>query len=341
VSSTKKNGLPANMRDIARLAGVSIATVSRALQNNPLVSTETRDAILEVAAKHGYVVNRNARKLRQRKSNTIAAVVDFQSLPGGRISEPFHFQMLADLAVALGKRDQDLLLCSPSVDQQHSYQLMLASKGADGVIFFGQGGREPFFRELTEAGAAFVVWGAPAKGQPYCCIGSDNTDGGRQAAAHFIARGRKRPLFIGLGDEHLEMRHRYEGFARKFETLRPGSQVQRLLLPNLLFTTAVAAITEWLDRTRQLPDAVFAASDTIGLAMLSVLQRRGVRVPEAVSIVGFDDVVQASYSTPTLSSIRQDTALATELLVQSLLSAIDGGAPKRATVPVELVVRET
>jgi len=339
MSKKKKDAAPISMRDIARLAGVSTSTVSRALQGSHLVTDETTAAVRKLAAKHGYVVNSNASKLRRRRSNTVAVVVDFQSLPGGRLSEPFHFQLLANLANALGQREQDLLLCSPVVERQHSYQLMLASKGADGIIFLGQGGRDPAFRELARSGAPFVVWGAPARGQPYCCVGSDNAAGGRLAARRFTDVGRRRPLFIGLGDEHLEIRQRWEGFCKE---LKPRACVpQRLVLPDLSFDSAVRHVSAWMRDAKQAPDAIFAASDTIALAVLSVLRRLGIRVPEAVSVIGFDDVVQASYSTPALTTIRQNIGRASELLVDALLLAVEGRKPKPASIPVDLVVRET
>jgi DNA-binding LacI/PurR family transcriptional regulator len=338
MKKNKKPTAPVSMRDIAALAGVSMSTVSRALRGSSLVTEPTREAVLKLAAGYGYVVNSNARKLRQRRSNTVAVVVDFRSLPGGRLSEPFHFQMVADLVNALGEREQDLLLCSPAVERRHAYQLMLASKGADGIIFFGQGGRDDDFRELAGSGAPFVVWGAPARGQAYCCIGSDNAAGGAMAALRFIALGRRSPLFVGLGDEHLEIRKRWEGFCKG---LKPACTPRRLVLPDLSFDSALHHVDAWIRDARQAPDAIFAATDTIALAVIAVLRKLGMRIPEAVSVIGFDDVAQASYSTPALSSIRQDTVRASRMLVDALLDAVEGGRPKPATIPVTLVIRDT
>src|SRR3546814_5396139 len=97
------------MDDIARVAGVSKPTVSRALQDSPLVSDETKRKILEIARRHGYVVNRNAQNLRRRRSDTIAVVIDFPHLPENRLSDPFHFELLGNIANALSVRQQDVL----------------------------------------------------------------------------------------------------------------------------------------------------------------------------------------------------------------------------------------
>jgi DNA-binding LacI/PurR family transcriptional regulator len=338
IKNKRKVAAKTSMRDIAMLSGTSMATVSRTLSGSPQVTDETREAVLKIAAQHGYVVNRNARKLRQRRSNTVAVVADFKSMPGGRLSEPFHFQLLADLVSALGRREQDLLLCSPGVERQHAYQMMLAAKGADGIIFFGHGGRDAAFRELARVGAPFVVWGAPKPGLPYCCIGSDNAGGGSLAARRFLELRRRQPLFVGLGDEHLEMRQRWEGFRKE---LRTAAAPRRIVLPDLSFESAVQHVEAWLRQATDTPDAIFAASDTIALATLAVLRRLGLDVPKAVSVIGFDDVAEASYSTPALSSIRQDTARASALMVEALLAAIDGQKAKPVRIPVQLVLRET
>lgn len=337
VSSSTQVG----MREIAELAGVSLSTVSRALRDSPLVKPELKSLIQSLAVKHGYSVNLNARKLRQRKSNTIAVVLDFTTFPGARVSDPFLFQMLSDVANALGKRDMDLLLCSPTVEARHDYQSILTSKGADGIIFLGQGERDRYFRQLAKTGAPFVAWGASVDGQPYCCIGSDNFYGGQLAAKRFVSMRDPRPLFVGLGDQHLEMKRRWSGFCEGIHSKYPGVEVDRIVLPDITFESAERAVQSWLQTAQQPPNAIFAATDIVALAVLSVLKRMDVKVPADVAVVGFDDLAQASYSVPSLTTIRQNTELASELLVEAILSAVDGGKPQSAVVPVELIMRET
>ena len=105
------------MADIARLAKVSTPTVSRALSNSPLVNEATRNHILSVANEHGYTVNRNAQKLRHKRTNTIAVSLDFHSHRQNHISDPFMFDLLAGVSEALGDRNQDLLLCAHTPDR--------------------------------------------------------------------------------------------------------------------------------------------------------------------------------------------------------------------------------
>jgi DNA-binding LacI/PurR family transcriptional regulator len=136
------------------------------------------------------------------------------------------------------------------------------------------------------------------------------------------------------------MQQRWEGFRDSLRSRHLESDVQRIILPDLSFESAERAFNTWL-QTASLPNAIFAATDLVALAILSVLKRQDIKVPSAVSVVGFDDIALASYGAPTLSTIRQNTQLAGEELVNAVLSAIDGRAPKSKIIPVELIMRET
>src|SRR5262245_37767726 len=120
------------MDDIARLAGVAKVTVSRVLNGSLSVTDETRARVEKVAQQQGYFINRSAQRLRQKRSGTIAVVIDFRSLPNRRIAQPFHFELLADVFNALSHKGQDVLLVSPEHDDPSHYQAMLASKRVDG-----------------------------------------------------------------------------------------------------------------------------------------------------------------------------------------------------------------
>ena len=148
------------MDHIATLTNLSKATVSRALRDSPLVTGETKALVVEAARKCGYTVNKNAKRLRDKRTNTIAIALDFPSYPGQRISDPFIFELLTDIVNALSVREQDVLLCSPGVDSALSYQNILGAKSADGIIFLGQGDKEEILEDLAKLKAPFVVWGA-------------------------------------------------------------------------------------------------------------------------------------------------------------------------------------
>lgn len=332
---------PMSMNEIAALAKVSKPTVSRALRDSPLVNAETKAQILALAAKRGYAVNVNAQKLRDKRTNTIAVVADFKQFPGSRIDDPFTFELLADVAQALALRNQDLLLCSPAVDESHAYQSIIASRQADGLIFLGQGRRDEFLRKLATTNTPFVVWGALDKGQPYCAVGSDNLRGGELAAERFMMMGRRKPLIVGVSDERLEMKLRRQGFEKILRAQPTPIKCENLIRPNVSYADALASLDAYLDSNPQVPDCIFVPSDTSAMGVYAALKKRKFRIPDDVSVIGYNDNPHAAWCTPTLTTIRQDTRQAGAMLVEQLMRILDGKMPRSIMMPAELVIRES
>ena len=328
------------MDDIARLANVSKATVSRALQGSPLINTTTRERIAAVAAEHGYMVNRNAKKLWAKRTNTVAVVLHLPPSSGKAVSAPFIFQLLADVSRALSIRHQDLLLRSADADDSHVYQNMIASKVADGLIFLGQGAGGAWLNELARTSTPFVAWGAVDSDQLYCAVGSDNRKGGILAGQRFAGMGRKRALFVG-NRAHAEIDLRRQGFEIGFTKDRPKAAVMDIEIEDFSFETAHAAMKHFLSQQGELVDAIFAASDTIAMAAIVALREANFRVPEDVSVIGYNDMAFAAHFSPPLSTIRQDTHQAGALLVEKLFQILDGARPQSVKLPTELIVRQT
>ena len=330
------------MDDIARFAGLSPSTVSRALQGDPRIRPATREKIAALARKHGYAVNRNARQLRLSRSNTIAVVIHLPPSASPEWSGPFIFQLLTDVATGLWLRGQDLLLVSPESDRPHAYQSLLASKGADGIIFLGQGANDEWLVDLARTNAPFVVWGAVEDEPRYCTIGSDNRKGGALVARRFLELGRRRILFVG-NREHPEMAHRWAGLKAELDASGAAYVLDYVEVSDFTFETALGAVQRYLADTaeKDRPDAIFAASDEFALAALAAAEEAGLRVPDAMSLIGYDDLPSASHVRPALTTVRQDTRQAGVLLVEKLFQMIDGGRPASAMIPTELVVRQT
>ena len=331
----KKSTGPKRMDDIARLAGVSKPTVSRALADSPLVSDETKQRILEIARRTGYVVNRSAQNLRRRRTDTIAVVIDFPHLPENRLSDPFHFELLGNIANALSVRQQDVLLCSEQSAHQGGFEHMLSNKGVDGIIFLGQSGRHEEFRSLAKAGVPFVVWGAHRDDASYCILGSANPMGGRLVAQRFRSLKRKRAMFIGPSG-HLEIEQRLRGFADEW-----GEPVEELEVSDLSFIASRTAMLNRIDSGTPVPDALFAGSDTMAIGAIAALKERGIDVPNACSVCGYDDSPSALHHSPPLTTVRQDTRMAGAILVERLMSAIQGTPAASVLLPTELIIRAT
>lgn len=331
-----RTGRP-TMDDIARIAQVSKPTVSRALSGSPLVSEEKRERIVKVAREQGYAVNRNAQKLRQPRTNTIAVVMDFASHRHGAIGDPFIFELLAGVSEALTVRDMDLLLSPPGLSNVNDFVDLVQSRGADGFVILGQGRREEMLRDLARRGIPMVVWGAVLSESGYCAVGSDNVAGGRLVAERFVAQKRKKWLFVG-DIKHEEIRLRYEGLASVAKIQNIPLDV--LTIDTMAFHATHEAAISYLEKNDQ-PDAVFAFSDTAAMATISAFRERGVLTPRDYSLVGYNDIPPAGHFSPAITTVEQDTNIAGTLLVEKLMQILDGGRAKSATLPTHLIVRET
>lgn len=326
-----------NMDDIARLANVSKPTVSRVLNDSPLVSQKTKERVLAIAREQGYTVNRNAQKLRQLRTGTIAVLLDFGSYRRGRIGDPFIFELLAGVSEALSVRNQDLLLSPPGLTDARRCAELIQARAADGFIILGQGGREPMLRDLARLPVPFVVWGAIDPADPYCAVGSDNRLGGRLAGELFVKRGARRWLFVG-DTGHLEIRLRFEGLNEVART--NGIDVAQLPASDMAFNAVHGAAGAWL-RDHEAPDAVFAFSDTAAMAVISAFRAAGLNAPDDYSLVGYNDIPPAAHFSPAITTIEQETHLAGAILVENLMQQLEGVRARSTMLPTRIIVRET
>lgn len=337
--SGRSRSMGVSMADIARLADVSKPTVSRVLSGSPLVTEATRKRVLKIAREHGYAVNRNAQKLRQTRTDTVAVVLDFHSYRGGRIADPFIFELLAGVAEALSVRSLDLLLSTSVSEGARDYQDQLRARVVDGFIFLGQGNREPMLRELARSGAPFVVWGAVDPAEPYCVVGSDNFVGGKLAGGYFLKCGRKRWLFIG-NDNHAEFRMRHEGLSAAASESGAEVSIDTLAFEDMSYVATYGVVKDYLV-THTAPDAIFTFSDTAAMAAIAALREAGLASPRDFALVGYNDIPPARHFTPAITTVAQETHLAGAILVEKLMQMVEGGRATSTVLPTHLIVRET
>jgi len=326
------------MEDIARLAEVSKPTVSRVLNDSPLVSAKTRDHVLRVARANGYAVNRNAQRLRQARANAIAVVLDFGSHRSGAIGDPFIFELLAGISEALSVRRQDLLLSPPGLVNLAGFRDLHRSRAADGFIILGQGTRDPLLRDLAKAAIPIVVWGAVEPDAPYCAVGSDNLLGGRLAGERFVARGAKRWLFVG-NTHHAEIGLRARGL-REAAAAAKGVAIDELSLDSMAYSLTFERAADYI-RHHPHPDAVFTFSDTAAMAVISAFRDAGHLTPDHYALVGYNNIPPSAHFTPAITTIDQRTDIAGAILVEKLMQMIDGASAKSALLPTRIIVRET
>jgi len=327
------------MQDIARLAGVSTATVSRALNQSSLVNDATRVRIEELARSLKYRVNVSARNLRLQRNRTVAVVVPYDSATRQHICDPFFMSMLGNLADTLTERGYDMLLSRVDADRLDLAADLEASGRAIGVILIGQWQHHDQLNELAVRHVPIVVWGAHLPQQVYCTIGGDNVAGGALATGHLLGAGRRRIAFFG--DPALpEVGHRYEGYRQALA--QHGVPLDGALVRRAAFVEGSAQHTvESLRAERVEFDAIFASSDLLAIRAIGALREHGLRVPDDVAVVGYDDIELAQYVSPSLTTIRQPVAAGSVALVDALLALIEGGQPSPGILPTTLIVRDS
>ncbi len=328
---------PAKMADIARFAGVSASTVSRALAGSPLVAKRQREAILRIAREHGYVVNATARNLRLRRTETLAVVVPLGHEASQPLSDPFFVQLLGHLAEQITQRGYGMFLQKVLPPMGDWLPRLIASGRCDGIIVIGQSTEHALLDTAARSYRPLVVWGGAIEASAYCTVGSDNIAGAIAAVEHLVAGGRRQILFLG-DPTGPEIRQRYEGYRQALAA--HGLRVEELVPAHLTAEPAHQTIRELLNSGRRF-DALFAASDVIAMSAMRALAAAGRRVPEDVAVVGFDDIAIAAHASPPLTTVRQDIAGGARHLVELVFRRIAGDDAPSVTVPAELVVRES
>ncbi|SDR18876.1 DNA-binding transcriptional regulator, LacI/PurR family [Pseudoxanthomonas sp. CF385] len=319
------------MADLAKVAGVSAITVSRALRDSPLVNAETRARVREVAQQYGYAFNVSARNLKLRRSMTVAVVVEMKPTVERQMSGPYPLDLLGGITQELTSTGYSVLLTSLQGGSLPNVQ------AADGVILLGQGAHEDAMHAVQRWGRPMVVWGAVSRHESQVVVGSDNRRGGALAAERFIALGRSRPAFLG-DPAHGEFAERLEGFSTALA--RHGITPIAPTVSSFTVGAGADAVHALLQAHPQV-DALFAASDLLAIGAIRALIERGRRVPEDVSVIGYDDSPLGATYVPPLTSVHQNFIDAGVLLARKVRALIEGDDAVSETLPTHLVVRTT
>lgn len=325
------------MADIARLAGVSLSTVSRALNDSPLINAETRERVKQLASAMNYSINLSARNLRLQSNKTIAVVIPFDASARQTISDPFFLSIVGSLADALTAAGYDMLLSR--VDADHLYRAadFFDSGKALGLIIIGQWRHHDQLNQMAARQIPFVVWGAELPQQLYCSVGGNNVLGGKLAAQHLLQQGRKRLLF--MGDPSLpEVSMRMQGFNQAHADAKLKPSKEQIVSVPFDGSTAYSEIVRLCQNAAQF-DGIVACSDVLALQATQALHDSGIKVPSDVGVVGYDDTSMAQWVNPPLSSIHQPVSEAGVALVQALIRHLGSRPPGPITLPVHLVVR--
>jgi LacI family transcriptional regulator, galactose operon repressor len=326
----------ATLEEIAQLAGVGRSTVSRVMNNDPGVRPSTRERVLDIVRRENYQPNFAARTLASGRSEVIGAVVPM-ALPSV-FTDPFFPQFLEGVAAACDAADALLMLwlALPETEQR-KVDKVLGGGAVDGLIIAAHVIDDPLVEALRHGGKRFILYGRyPADDVSYVTV--DDRASAYNVVSHLLRVGHERVGTI-TGPQHMfDAQDRLAGY---FDALRdfglpPSSEL--VVEGDWSEASGYAAMRRLLAAN---VDAVFAANDSMALAALRALNEQGLRVPDDVALVGFDDIPAAAAADPPLTTVRQPIRRLGEVATQTLLELIEqpSGPPRRVILPTELVVR--
>lgn len=331
-----------SIRKIAEVAGVSVSTVSRALNNYKDVSPATKEKIFRIAREFNYFPSAVARSLVLKKSNLIGLI--FGDRVNSGFDVPFNRQISA-VRITAGHAGYDLMVFANSNKQKATFLTLCRERGVDGLFFILHKEEKKNLaqiKELEESDIPCVTVNFQIEGDHCTYVESDNFQGAKDVVTHLLRLGHRKIAFIG-GDLYGKTgRDRLAGYEQALHEF--GISKDEDLIEMSLFTESVAseATHRIMDRNKGVT-AFFVSGDPIAFTVIEVLKSRGLYVPTDISVAGFDDIKEAAYYTPALTTIRQQQyelgRLATEALIQMIENPEYRAKP--VTLPCELIIRNS
>ncbi len=336
---TRSRGV--SMKDVAALAGVSVGTVSNVLNRPDMVSEDTRRKVTDAVAKLGWVPNESARQLRAGRSRSIGLIVM-------DIANPFFTDVARGVEEVAGSAGYTVLLANSAqrTDREQTHLDAMRQLRVRGVVV-APVTEDLDVEPLTRLGIPVVLADRHGARNSTCDVSVDDFEGGRLAAQHLLDRGHRRLALAGGNADVRQIRDRRDGFARGLLLGSADSPA-----PLILSTPTIDIDAGRKTATRlaslapdERPTAVFAANDLVAIGLLQGLVAAGLRVPDDVAIIGYDDIEYAAAAAVPLSSVRQPRAdlgrRATELLIAEI-DALDEDLEhhhEHARFDPELVIR--
>jgi LacI family transcriptional regulator len=320
------------IRDVAAKAGVSVATVSRVFNRKGPIREDTIRRVLDVAGEMQYVPHAGARSLSTRSTRTIGVV-----LPD--LHGEFFSEVIRGIDLAARQNGYHLLLSGSHSDREEMRAVVHAVRGlVDGLIVMSPDLEPSALLADLPTGVDVVMLNSRVDGRPSITI--DNSGGARDVVRHLRSLGHERIAFIAGPAHNADAEQRRRGFRAEVR----ASGVESTELPGDFTETSGHAAGQRIVATNSRPTAVFAANDSMALGALSAFREAGLRVPEDVAIVGFDDIPIARFLTPPLTTVRVEIAELGRRAVNHVVHSLENGgdgSKKRDVIRTTLVVRES
>lgn len=329
------------LQDVARIAGVSTATVSRALSYPEMVSESTRIRVAKAVDLSSYRINKAARNLRTQRAHSVLVL-----LPD--LANPFFSTILEGISLSLSRKRYSMLIASTKQVQDSGERLVdyLEDARADGMIILDGGLSPDVITSLQKAPQTERILFACEwlEDTDFPTVRSENRKGTRTAVRHLSSLGHKKIAHVTGPLDNVLTQTRKEAFVKEIKELNLKLEPEWIIPGDFSLAAGCVAAKAWLALNDR-PTAVFCASDLLALGFISELARHGLKVPDDVSVIGFDDIDLAEQFIPPLTTIRQDRLRIGETAANMLLERLDVGSDATteftSIVPVSLVVRDS
>ncbi|HAO5790361.1 TPA: LacI family transcriptional regulator [Listeria monocytogenes] len=329
-----------SIKDIAKLSGVSVATVSRVINDNGRFSEETREKVLAVIKETNYQMNFSAKSLRMNKSFSVGILVP-------DISNYFFSSVVQQIEAILFDQGYSTIICNTgrNLDKEMAYLNMLESKMVDGLIVISGADEFGFKYTNAENGIPYVcIDRQPKDKKDTIFISSNHYQGAFEATEALIHAGVKSPVIFMHSRQSSSAKERLKGFqdALKKNNIRYDSDVSKFTVDLQIHDYQKSIITFVNEVTTM--DGIFAINDNIALELLNLLPTIGKKIPNDIKVIGFDDTPQCNYTVPKLSSVKQNIPKIAQITVDNLITIIKNPKQKKRIteiVPVELSLKDS
>lgn len=329
---------PVTIKDVAKMAGISISTVSRVVNNSKPVSSEIRDRVLQIIRETGYVPNPVARSLVMKKSQLIGVLVP-------DISNLFISELLNGIEEICKMYEYDVLLCNSygETEEELKYINLLKSKQVAGVVFVSWKLDKLCVDALSESGIPAAYISKNAQDFDVYSVRINHKEASYEMTKYLLEKGRRRIAFFRTSvDDSIEDSERFKGYKEALE--EAGLQIDSsIVLQGDRSGDSGYALALRLIEEDNLPSAIFASGDEMAIGVIGALMDKGIRIPEEVAVVGYDDIRMASMMRPTLTTIHQPIYDIGAVSVRMVVKLINEEAiEKKVTVlPYSLVERQS
>ena len=326
------------LKQIAKAAGVSLSTTSRALNGKMDVSEETREKILETARKLGYLPNRSALSLKKQKTYAIGVIVEDNS-------NPFWSEVLKGIEKTARKQGYHVILTNTDRNYRNEVEniKLLLERRVDGLLIVPNQEKYDDLKELKERGIPFVIMGRHVEGLETPMVYTNDIDGGYVATMHLIERGCKRIAFIGAQSYNTASIERCEGYKMALKEAGIGIDRSLIKISTNSIRNGVMEVESSYDHLKELLndkvdfDGVFAYNDLMAFGVIKALKEANISIPDRVKVIGYDDIFYASIITPRLTTMRTQKQFMGKTAFELLLE----NTKDRIVLRAELLIRES